>query len=121
VRDDIGTLPLSAKAKAYARRKGLKSMMRQPDDFVAVNAEITNPGKPNVFKNYDAAGSVKKTWENLDMDANTTKKKSIIPGKAPAVKKTFKAKKPAAESVVKEAASELVERLLAKPTAAGRS
>lgn len=34
-------------------------MMRQPDDFVAVNAEISNPGKPNKFKNYDAVGPVK--------------------------------------------------------------
>lgn len=58
-RDDIGKLPLPAAAKAYARRKGLKSMMRQPKDFTHVNAMLLNPGKPNVWKNYDAVGSVK--------------------------------------------------------------
>jgi len=56
-RDDIGKLPLSAGAKAYARRSGLKAMMRQPRDFARVNAEITNPGKPNKVKNYTAGQS----------------------------------------------------------------
>lgn len=56
-RDDIDKLPLSPGAKAYARRSGLKSMMRQPGDFARVNAALTNPGKPNVVKNYTAGQS----------------------------------------------------------------
>jgi hypothetical protein len=53
MRDDIDKLPLPKEAKAYARRTGLKSMMRQPKDFAKVNAMLLNPGKPNVVKNYD--------------------------------------------------------------------
>lgn len=53
MRDDIHTLPISREAKAYARRKGLKAMMRQPKDFLKVNAQLTNPGKPDRFQNYD--------------------------------------------------------------------
>jgi hypothetical protein len=53
MRDDINKLPLSKDAKAYARRSGLKSMMNQPKAFTKVNAQITNPGKPNKVKNYD--------------------------------------------------------------------
>lgn len=56
-RDDIEKLPLPAAAKAYARRSGLKSMMRQPKDFAAVNAALTNPGKVNKVKNYTAGQS----------------------------------------------------------------
>jgi hypothetical protein len=83
MRDDIDKLPLSKEAKAYARRTGLKSMMRQPKDFAVVNAQITNPGKPNVVKNYDVG-------EQTD-------------GKKGAPKKAFK------ES---ESAEEIVNRLL---------
>src|SRR4051812_41993420 len=57
MRDDIGKLPLPPAAKAYARRSGLASMMRQPRDFTRVNAMLTNPGKPNVVKNYTAGSS----------------------------------------------------------------
>ena len=53
MRDDINKLPLSKDAKAYARRTGLKSMMNQPKQFMKVNAQITNPGKPNKVKNYE--------------------------------------------------------------------
>jgi hypothetical protein len=53
MRDDINKLPLSKEAKAYARRTGLKSMMDQPKQFMRVNAQITNPGKPNKVKNYE--------------------------------------------------------------------
>jgi hypothetical protein len=53
MRDDINKLPLSKDAKAYARRTGLKSMMDQPKQFMKVNAQILNPGKPNVMKNYE--------------------------------------------------------------------
>jgi len=93
--------------------------MRQPRDFTAVNAEITNPGKPNKFQNYDAVGSVKKTWE---CDMTTSKKKLTVPGKAPSVKKTFAGGKPKKnESLIRSKASELVEKLLAPPTAPARS
>jgi hypothetical protein len=53
MRDDINKLPIPKAAKAYARRSGLKSMMRQPKDFTKVNAMLTNPGKPNKVKNYE--------------------------------------------------------------------
>lgn len=59
-RDDIGKLPLPRAAKAYARRHGLRSMMRQPRDFQHVNALLTNPGRPDKFKNYDVAAKVLK-------------------------------------------------------------
>lgn len=59
MRDDIGKLNMSPRAKAYARRGGLASMMRQPKDFQKVNAEISNPGKPDKFVNRDAVGKVK--------------------------------------------------------------
>lgn len=50
-RDDIAKLPIPKIAKAYARRTGLKSMMRQPKDFAAVNAKLMNPTwKRNKFK-----------------------------------------------------------------------
>lgn len=97
-------------------------MMRQPKDFVAVNAEITNPGKPNKFRNYDAVGRVKNTWESY-MDTpknNSGKKKLTVPGKSPSVKKTFSGKKKN-EGLIKAKASDLVERLLAPPTAPARS
>jgi hypothetical protein len=53
MRDDIDKLPLPKAAKAYARRSGLKSMMRQPKDFQKVNAMLLNPGKPDKFKEYE--------------------------------------------------------------------
>jgi hypothetical protein len=53
MRDDINELPLSKEAKAYARRSGLRSIMGQPKQFMRVNAQITNPGKPNKVKNYE--------------------------------------------------------------------
>jgi hypothetical protein len=73
MRDDVWKLPLSGKAKRYARRRGLRSMMRQPDDFVAVNAELTNPGKPNVFKNRDAVGLVKKSMKGYHGESRARK------------------------------------------------
>jgi hypothetical protein len=63
MRDDVWKLPLPAMAKRYARRKGLKSMMRQPKDFLKVNAMIINKGKDEGFKNRDAVGPVKLTFE----------------------------------------------------------
>lgn len=52
-RDDINSLPLPAAAKAYARRKGLKSMLRQPKDFAHVNHLIMNPTwKKNRFQQH---------------------------------------------------------------------
>lgn len=54
-RDDINQVPIPAAARAYARRGGLRSMERQPKDFARVNAMLTNPGKPNKFKNNDAS------------------------------------------------------------------
>lgn len=60
MRDDVWALPLQQAAKLYARRRELRSMERQPKDFVKVNAMLTNPGKPNKFRNYatgdDTAG-----------------------------------------------------------------
>jgi len=50
--DDIWKLPLSRKAKAYARRKGMKALKNQPKQYQAVNAELTNPGKADKFQNY---------------------------------------------------------------------
>ena len=59
-RDDVSSLPLPATAKRYARRCGLKAMMRQPEEFQAVNAMITNPTKPDrKFHNYDYGEIVK--------------------------------------------------------------
>lgn len=108
MRDDIDILPLPAKAKAYARRKGLASMMRQPDDFVAVNAEITNPGKPNKFKNNDVVGKTHKTWERQDMDQKQQQHEIRERVKAKIVQeKGHKLR-------VRRAAGALVERLLAK-------
>lgn len=57
MRDDIDKLPLPKAAKAYARRSGLKSMMRQPKDFQKVNAMLLNPGKPDKFKEYEVGRS----------------------------------------------------------------
>lgn len=59
VRDDLDSLPLPPEAKAYARRKGLASMMRQPADFCRVNAMLSNPGRPDLFKNYDEGEPVR--------------------------------------------------------------
>lgn len=56
-RDDIGSLPLPAAAKRYARRKGLAAMQRQPAEFKRVNAMLMNPGKPDKWKNFDVGAS----------------------------------------------------------------
>lgn len=56
--DDLRKLPLPAAAKRYARRRGLKAMMRQPRQFQRVNALLTNPGKPDKFKVYTATPTV---------------------------------------------------------------
>jgi hypothetical protein len=69
-------------------------MMRQPDDFVKVNALMTNPGKPNKFTNRDAGGKVKKAF---------SLKKSG--GAGSGVKKKY-------ESIVTVKAKELLEKLL---------
>lgn len=53
-RDDIGTLNIPSVAKSYARRSGLASMKKQPKEFQAMNAIISNPGKKNKFRNYAA-------------------------------------------------------------------
>jgi len=50
MRDDINTLAIPASAKKYARRKGLKSMLNQPKDYIRVVSDITNQnfkGFPN--------------------------------------------------------------------------
>ena len=114
-------------------------MMRQPDDFVAVNAEITNPGKPNKFKNYDAVGKVphamktesqRKPTESM---AKATQKKAALkkptPGAAPgkAMKtggkstptnvvapQPKKGRNESRQAFVKEASGRLLERLLSK-------
>lgn len=67
MRDDISSLPLPTIAKQYARRKGLRSMMRQPKDFERVNAVLSNPGKVDKFKSYDAVGKVKNTFSSESM------------------------------------------------------
>ena len=54
MRDDIGKLPIPASAKAYARRKGLLSMLRQPRDYIQMVADVT--GQPvKGFRNKDAS------------------------------------------------------------------
>lgn len=62
MRDDLTSLPLSRAAKAYARRRGLASMRRQPRDWLKVVGELTNPpesGRSTAgFKNTDAGGYV---------------------------------------------------------------
>jgi len=58
-RDDLKKLPLPPVAKAYARRKGLASMKRQPQDFINVMAAITNQKHlQKGFKNTDSSGKV---------------------------------------------------------------
>ena len=71
-RDDISKLPLPAAAKRYARRKGLRSMMRQPKDFKHVNALLTNPGRPDKFKNYDVSGKVHKAFKESQKQPGRT-------------------------------------------------
>ncbi len=62
VRDDLPKLPLSRAAKAYARRRGLASLRRQPHDWLKVQAELTNPpgsGRPTKgFQSTDSVGYV---------------------------------------------------------------
>lgn len=68
MRDDIEHLPLSQAAKAYARRRGLKSMKAQPWPWLKVMGELTNPpgsGRPvKGFKSTDAAGPVPRAFES---------------------------------------------------------
>jgi hypothetical protein len=40
--DEINYLPLPPEAKRYARRKGLRAMQRQPQDFIDAVAAVTN-------------------------------------------------------------------------------
>ncbi len=47
------SIPLSKDAKAYARRSGMNALKKQPSQFQKVNAQITNPGKKDEFKNTD--------------------------------------------------------------------
>lgn len=73
-RDDIGKLPLSKGAKAYARRSGLAAIKRQPKEFQKVNATITNPGRRDHFQNYTVGqqtggGSVNKMKHAIKEDA----------------------------------------------------
>jgi hypothetical protein len=100
MRDDINKLPLSKDAKAYARRTGLKSMMDQPKQFMKVNAQILNAGKPNKMKNYDVGeqtdgkkGAPKKAFkESFDVEPRSVYTR--------------------AGQVSKESAGEIVDRLL---------
>jgi hypothetical protein len=58
-RDDVKKLPLPPEAKAYARRKGLASMKRQPQDFINMVASVTNQKHLKAgFKNTDSGGKV---------------------------------------------------------------
>lgn len=50
-RDDLRKLALPPAAKAYARRKGLNAMKRQPGQWARVNAMIMNPGIANRWRN----------------------------------------------------------------------
>jgi hypothetical protein len=68
-RDDVWKLPIPRAAKLYARRSGLRSMMRQPDDYVKVNAMLTNPGLPNKFVSRDAVGKVKSAMKENDLNS----------------------------------------------------
>lgn len=55
-RDDIGKLPITPQAKKYARRSGLKSMLRQPKDYQnMVAAELKQSYKG--FPNHDVGSS----------------------------------------------------------------
>ena len=73
-RDDINILPIPAKSKAYNRRTGLKAMKRQPKQFQAANAEITNPGKKDHFQNYttgEMTGGKKLSGAPVELSMNT--------------------------------------------------
>ena len=53
--DDIGKLPMSKEAKSYARRGGLASMKKQPQQYISMVAKETNQaGKQKGFRNFDA-------------------------------------------------------------------
>ena len=68
MRDDLDKLPLPPEAKRYARRKGLASMKRQPQDFLDMCAAVTNQkDRQYGFKNKDDAGKVPHTFkESVD-------------------------------------------------------
>lgn len=54
-RDDINSLPMSSAAKHYARRSGLASMKKQPQQYINMVAADTNQkGKQHGFRNSDA-------------------------------------------------------------------
>lgn len=63
MRDDINRLGLPRLAQAYARRKGMAAIKRQPFEFMRVNALLMNPGKPNKFKNYDDGEKVRHAFK----------------------------------------------------------
>jgi hypothetical protein len=59
--DDLPKLPLPAEAKSYARRSGLSSMKRQPQDFINMVAAVTGQkDRQHGFKNRDEGGKVAK-------------------------------------------------------------
>ncbi len=68
MRDDLKKLPLPKVAKAYARRKGLNAMKRQPQDFINVQAALTNQqSKKHGFKNDDQGQKVQHAFnEEID-------------------------------------------------------
>ena len=62
MRDDLKKLPLPPEAKAYARRGGLASMKRQPQDFINMMAAVTNQRHlKKGFKNTGPPGQVPHT------------------------------------------------------------
>lgn len=60
-RDDINKLAIPAAAKAYARRTSA-SMKDQPEQFLRVNAMLTNPGRKSRKFTTQAAGWIP-TWK----------------------------------------------------------
>lgn len=59
MRDDINKLPLPHEAKAYARRSGMRTLKRQPQQFINMVAAVTDQkDKKHGFKNSDEVGRV---------------------------------------------------------------
>jgi hypothetical protein len=59
MRDDLKKLPLPPEAKAYARRKGMKALRRQPQQFIGMVAAVSNQKHlKHGFKNTNAVGRV---------------------------------------------------------------
>ena len=74
-RDDIGKLPFSSQGKAYARRSGLASMKKQPQQYISMVAkELNEPSKQKGFKNFDAAE--KSSGGAMGSSGGLTKKKN---------------------------------------------